>query len=68
MEGGAYTSEAGFWSDTPLCARASRQDMAAVFVPAGKRGLTFIGESVSSSSGLISNQGNQSRAAPPLLL
>ena len=31
MDGGAYASEAGFWSDTPLCARASKQDMAAVF-------------------------------------
>ena len=59
MDGGAYTSEAGFWSDTPLCATASRQDMAAVFVPGGKGRLTFIGESVSSSNGLISNQGNQ---------
>ena len=59
MDGGAYASEAWFWSDTPLCARASRQDMVAVFAPGGKGRLTFMGESVSSSSGLISNQGSQ---------
>ena len=64
MDGGAYASEAGFWSDTPLCARASKQDMAAVFARGGKGTLTFMGESVSSSSGLISNQGNQQRVTP----
>lgn len=31
MSKGSYTSEAGSWSDTPLCVVASRQDMVAVF-------------------------------------
>ena len=36
MDAGAYMSEARSWSDTPLCAADSGQDMAAVFVPGGR--------------------------------
>ena len=37
MDGGAYMSEARSWSDTPLCAAHSGQDMAAVSTPGGGR-------------------------------
>ena len=37
MDGGAYTSEARSWSDTPPCAVRSGPDLVAVFDPVGVR-------------------------------
>ena len=62
MDGGAYTSEARSWSDTPPCAVDDGQDMAAVFTPKWKKRLPVIGELM--SGGLIRYQGNQQRGTP----
>ena len=45
MDGGAYTSEARSWSNTPPCAVHRGQDMVAVFAKVGGGGrLPIIGE------------------------
>ena len=58
-DGGAYTSEARSWSNTPPCEANGGQDMVAVFAPTprGKEELPVIGELT--SGGLIGYQGNQ---------
>ena len=43
MDGGAYTSEARSWSDTPLCAADGGQDMVAVFAPEVREGYQLEG-------------------------
>ena len=60
--GGAYTSKARSWSDTPLCVADSRQDMVAIFAPGGNGRLLDIGGMT--SGWLISYQGNQQRSTP----
>ena len=56
MDGGAYTSEAKSWSNTPSCAADSRQDMMAVS-PRVKGRLPITGELT--SGGFICYQQNQ---------
>ena len=63
MDGGAYTSEARSWSDTP----PGGQELEVVLLLAGGGGraegrLPVIGELM--SGGLISYQGNQQRGTP----
>ena len=53
MDGGAYTSEAGSWSDTPPCAADDGQAMVAIFAPRGKGRLPVTG--ILTSGGLISH-------------
>ena len=64
MNGGAYTSEARSWSDTPPpCAADSRQDVAVVFTRGGKwRGLPVIGNWC--QVGLLVFRQNQQRGTP----
>lgn len=59
MDGELTRLEAGFWSDTPLCANPRAVVTGSSLLPQGEGRLTFIGESVSSSNGPASNQGNQ---------
>ena len=61
MYGGAYTSEARSWSDTPLYAANGQQDMEPVLAPGEgvKRKLPVIGKSTSGR--LISYHRNQKR-------
>ena len=41
MDGGAYTSEARSWSNTPLCGVDGRQDMAEVFAGVEEGGVGY---------------------------
>ena len=62
LDGGAYTSVARSWRDTPPCTAHGGQDMMEVFAPRGEERLPVIGELM--SGGLISYQGNQQRGTP----
>ena len=62
MDGGAYMSVAGSWSDTPQCAADSGQDLVAVF-PSGEGEITSY-KRTDVRFCLISYQGNHQRGMP----
>ena len=62
MDGGSFTSEARFWSHTPMCVADGQQDKVAVFTPSGWGRLPLIGDLT--SDWFISYLGNQQRGCP----
>lgn len=62
MDGGSFTSEARFWSHTPMCVADGQQDKVAIFTPSGWGRLPLIGDLT--SDWFISYLGNQQRGCP----
>ena len=62
-DGGAFTSKARPWSDTPLCAGDRGQGNSGSFCSQGKGRLPVIG-SIDVDYWLVSYQGNQQRYMP----